>query len=142
MVATYPAKRRIEPGRVVAADFHPSGAEMIPERTRSLSQSTEPVVNDSHTHAFACFCSECIGKHPPCFVFVNDVAFEVDVTLSRLDRIEPRRIVLLSVFQKSNAIAGYEWRAGGTREGLVCQVPHGDHRIFLSLITLSGAGHG
>ena len=87
-----------------------------PERARSLSQGTYPVVDDSHADAFACSGHERLGELPPDFVILDEIVLEVNVVLRRANRREPRGIVLRTILEQAHLVSADERRTRGARE--------------------------
>ena len=128
-----PAAPKAEPSKSASAESErdrkkreadQQARAMAREQLR-FAEAAEPVVNESDAHALTSFGGECFGEHPAGVVFVNDVAFEMDVLLGRLDRIEPRRIILFRILQQPDAVAADERRTRGARESLVREVANG-----------------
>ena len=114
VISREPAKWTIEARRVVAADFDPALAQVIPELTRGLAEISHPVVNQLHAHAFPRSSNQCVGEHTSRVVLSDDVVLEVDSSPGGSNRLQPRRVVLVCIFQKVNAVTWNEQRTGSS----------------------------
>ncbi len=66
----------------------------------------EPVVHEAHAHAVASAIRERRRELATDAVIADEVVLEVDLVARAVNRFQPGGIVLRSVFQQANAVAG------------------------------------
>jgi len=65
VIATHPAERTLEVRRVVTAHLDTARAQAVPERARRLAETSHPIVEQAHAHAFVRPFDQRVGEQPP-----------------------------------------------------------------------------
>ena len=98
MVPREPSEGRVKVRRIVTTDLNPGCTEVVPETMGCLSETAHPIVNQAYTNSLPRLGDQCVRKHLSAGIFVDDVAFEMDVLLGRGDCVQPSGVVLCGVF--------------------------------------------
>src|SRR5262245_48517770 len=104
MVSTYPAQRAVEPEPIEATHLDASSTEPPEEAPRGVTDGPPPVVNQPNFDAFSGLRRQKFGELPARFVFMNDVGFEMNPSLSGFDGFNPGRVILLRILEEPDSI--------------------------------------
>src|SRR5262245_8567391 len=119
MIAAHPPQRTVESRWIEAPDFDSETRQTSKKSARGIAQRTDPIIEKTDLYSLSGFAGQKIGKHQPRFVFVNDVAFEMNPFSGRFYGVDPCRVVGLRILQKPHPIAQDQRRSGSARKRLI-----------------------
>ena len=106
MVSTDPSEGAVEPRGIEDPGLDSRPGQDGPNPAGVKIERAKPVTEDADPHALLRALGEGFGELEADLVAVNHVALEMDRARGGRDRLQPRRIVLLAVFEDSDGVAG------------------------------------
>jgi hypothetical protein len=119
VIAGQPTQGTVETRRVVTAHLDAGLTQPPPQSAGRISESTHPVVDHPHADALPCFRHESVDKPLSGFIFMENIALEVDVVRGCMDRLKPCRVVFSCVLEQPHVIAADQRSFGDSRQSSV-----------------------